>query len=74
MFKKLARSLVYWWHANSRNWHAVWHIGTQSLKIDVLWHGGTFIGPLARENEKVARLNVGTQASWHIHRAGTQAR
>ena len=36
------------------------------------WHVGTFIGTLARKNEKLARFwHVGTLARGHIHHAGT---
>ena len=50
------------WHAKLKNWHAVWHVGM-------------FIGTLARENEKLARVrHVCTWESWHVNHADTLAR
>ena len=44
-----------------KNWHAV-------EKLARLWHVGTFIGTLARKNEKLARC---TKAREHVDHAGT---
>ena len=42
---------------------------------EAFWHVGTFIGMLARKNEKLARFcHVGRQVSWHLNHAGMQAR
>ena len=60
MSEKLARLLARW-HAKLKHWHATWHVST-------------FIGTLARENEKLARFwHDDTQARWHVNHAGTQA-
>ena len=48
---------------NKTNWHGCWHVGKPSLNIGPSY--GTFIGTLARKNEKLARF-------WHISHTGTQ--
>ena len=53
MFEKLAHLLARR-HAKLKYWH-------------VLWHVGTFIGTLARKNEKLARF-------YHVHTQGTLTR
>ena len=61
MFKELARLLARW-YTKLKHWHAVWHVGT-------------FIGTLARKNEKLVLFwHVGTQAPRHVNHAYTQAR
>ena len=61
MFKKLARPLTRW-HNKLKHWHATWHVAT-------------FLGTLARTNEKLARFwHMGMQARWHINHTSTQAR